>query len=194
MEFLKQHISTELYRQLEEALKDNDKVKLGNLADGSYVSKRKFDDEAQKVSDLTAQIEERDKQIASLGKSASDSEELQKQIKQLQEANDAASREWQAKIDKQAFDFALSTELKDKYHAKDVLSVLPHLKSDAISLKDGKFLGLDEQMKELVANKGFLFGEDTVTQGTGSPANPPAPNDGGAWDFGFTAVNNPTNK
>ncbi|MDE5602258.1 MAG: hypothetical protein K2J16_07155 [Clostridia bacterium] len=59
MEFLKQHISPELYQQLEEALKGNDKVKLGNLADGSYVSKRKFDDEAQKVADLIAQIEER---------------------------------------------------------------------------------------------------------------------------------------
>lgn len=73
MEFLKPHISEELYKQLEEALRGNDKVKLGNLADGSYVSKRKYDDEAQKVTDLTAQIAERDKQIASLGKSVSDS-------------------------------------------------------------------------------------------------------------------------
>lgn len=194
MEFLKQHISTELYQQLEEALKGNDKVKLGNLADGSYVSKRKFDDEVQKVTDLTAQIAERDKQIASLGKSASDNEELQRQIKALQEANDTATKEWQAKIEKQAFDFALNSELKDKYHAKDVISVLPHLKTDAITLKDGKFLGLDEQMKELVASKGFLFGDDTTAQGTGSPANPPAPNGGGTWDFNFNAVNNPTNK
>ena len=37
MEFLKQYISPELYAQLEEELKGNDKVKLGNLADGSYV-------------------------------------------------------------------------------------------------------------------------------------------------------------
>lgn len=61
MEFLKQHISEELYRQLEQALSGNDKVKLGNLADGTYVSKRKYDDEAQKVSELTAQIAERDR-------------------------------------------------------------------------------------------------------------------------------------
>lgn len=191
MEFLKQHISTELYQQLEEALKGNDKVKLGNLADGSYVSKRKYDDEVQKVTDLTEQIAERDKQIAGLGKSANDNEELLKQIKALQDENAAASKEWQAKIDKQAFDFALSTELKEKYKAKDVLSVLPHLKTDAISFKDGKFTGLDEQMKDVVASKGFLFGEDTVTEGTHSPANPPTPNGGGAWDFGFTAVNKP---
>lgn len=78
MEFLKQHIPAELYQQLEQALKGNDKVKLGNLADGSYVSKHKFDDEAQKVMDLTAQIAERDKQIANLGKYATDNEELQR--------------------------------------------------------------------------------------------------------------------
>lgn len=191
MEFLKQHIPQDLYQQLEQALKGNDKVKLGNLADGSYVSKHKFDDEAQKVVDLTTQIAERDKQIANLGKYATDNEELQKQIKQLQETNDASAKEWQAKIDKQAFDFALSTVLKDKYHAKDVISVLPHLRTDAISLKDGKFLGLEEQMKDIVANKSFLFGEDTVT-GPDFPANPPAPTDGTVWDFGFTAVNNPT--
>lgn len=192
MEFLKQHISTELYQQLEEALKGNDKVKLGNLADGSYVSKRKYDDEAQKVADLTAQIAERDKQIVSLGKSASDNDELQKQIKALQEANDITTKEWQAKIEKQAFDFALTSELKDRYRAKDVLSVMPHLNTEAISYKDGKLLGLDEQMTEIVASKAFLFG-DLISSGTGSPATPPAPNIGGAWDFGFNAVNN-TNK
>ncbi len=189
MEFLKQHISTELYQQLEEALKGNDKVKLANLADGSYVSKRKYDDEAQKVSDLTSQLTERDRQIESLGRSATDNEALQKQIKALQDANTAADKEWQAKIEKQAFDFALTAELKDKYRAKDVLSVMPHLKTDAISFKDGKFIGLEEQMKDVVANKSFLFGDDTALQGTGSPANPPAQDDGGAWDFGFTAVN-----
>lgn len=193
MEFLKQHISEELYRQLEEALKGNDKVKLGNLADGSYVSKRKYDDEAQKVADLTTQLADRDKQLEGLGKATADNEELQKQIKALQDANAASDKEWQAKIDKQAFDFALTAELKDTYHARDVLSVIPHLNTEAITLKDGKFIGLDEQMKDVIASKGFLFGDDTAA-GTGSPANPPQPQDGNGWDFGFTAVNNPTNK
>lgn len=77
MEFLKQHISEELYRQLEQALSGNDKVKLGNLADGTYVSKRKYDDEAQKVSELTAQIAERDRQLESLEQSAGDNARLQ---------------------------------------------------------------------------------------------------------------------
>ncbi len=192
MEFLKQHISEELYRQLEQALSGNDKVKLGNLADGTYVSKRKYDDEAQKVSELTAQIAERDRQLESLEQSAGDNARLQAQIKALQEAGDAASRQWQERLDRQAFDFALTAELKDRYRAKDVLSVMPHLNTEAISYKDGKLLGLDEQMTEIVASKAFLFG-DLIASGTGSPATPPAPNIGGAWDFGFNAVNN-TNK
>lgn len=188
MEFLKQHLTEELYKQLEDALKGNDKVKLGNLADGEYVSKRKYDDEVSKTADLTAKIAERDTQIEELGKTAGLTEDFKKQIKDLQDANKAAETEWQNKLKKQEFDFALNTELKDKYKARDVLSVIPHLKTDAITFADGKFTGLSEQMNELTKNKAFLFGDDTAT-GTGTPAVPPAPDNGGAWDFGFTAVN-----
>ncbi len=194
MEFLKQYLTPELYSQVETALKGNDKVRLGNLADGEFVSKDKYAAENAKVTDLSAQIAERDKQISELGKMAGLSEELKKQITDLQNGNANTQKEWEAKLKKQAFDFALNGELKDTYKAKDILSVMPHLKTDAISLQDGKFIGLDEQMKELTKNKAFLFGNDATPGGTGSPANPPTPDGGGAWDFGFTAVNTPNQK
>ena len=44
MEFLKEYLGDELYSQVEAKLKDNDKVKLANLASGEYVSKSKYDD------------------------------------------------------------------------------------------------------------------------------------------------------
>jgi hypothetical protein len=149
MEFLKEVLTPELYQSLENALKGNDKIKLGNLASGEYVSKRKLDDEAQKANDFATQIAERDKQIAELTKSAGMTEELKKQIEDLQKANKAAGEDYQKKLAKQEFDYALSSELKDTYKAKDVLSVMPHLKTDAIVFKDGKFNGLAEQMTEL---------------------------------------------
>lgn len=132
MEFLKQHLTPELYQQLENALTGNDKVKIGNLAEGEYVSKRKYDDEVQKTADLTAKIAERDTQIEELGKTAGLTEDFKKQIKDLQDANKASETEWQNKLKKQEFDFALTSELKDTYKARDVLSVIPHLKTDAI--------------------------------------------------------------
>ena len=42
MEFLKEYLGDELYSQVEAKLKDNDKVKLANLASGEYVSKSKL--------------------------------------------------------------------------------------------------------------------------------------------------------
>ncbi|MEG1528749.1 MAG: phage scaffolding protein [Clostridia bacterium] len=186
MEFLKQHLTPELYAQLETALKGNEEVNLVNLADGEFVAKRKFIDETQKVEALNSQIAERNKQIEELSKIGM-TDELKQQIKDLQVANANTQKEWEAKLKKQEFDFALSGELKDHYKARDIISVLPHLKADAIKFADGKFDGLDEQMQALTKDKSFLFA-DTTEPGTGNPANPPAPDNGGAWDFGFQAV------
>lgn len=189
MEFLKQHLTPELYQSLETALKGNDKIKLTNLADGEFVSKAKFDAELGKVTDLTTQIADRDKQITELGKMSGINEELKGKITELESANKTSNEEWKNKLAKQAFDFALSSELKDTYKAKDIVSVMPHLKTDAITFADGKFTGLSEQMTELTKNKAYLFG-DSGADGTGAPATPPTPDGGGSWDFGFTEVNN----
>ena len=41
MEFLKEALGEDLYKQVEEKLKDNKDIKLANLASGDYVSKQK---------------------------------------------------------------------------------------------------------------------------------------------------------
>jgi hypothetical protein len=44
MEFLKDVLGEELYNQVAEKLKGNEKIKLANLAEGQYVDKKKFDE------------------------------------------------------------------------------------------------------------------------------------------------------
>ena len=56
MEWLKDFLGDELYTQVFEKLKDNDKVKLINLASGEYVSKQKYADKETELSNANQQI------------------------------------------------------------------------------------------------------------------------------------------
>ena len=99
MEFLKEFLTPELYAQVEEALKGKeDKVVLANLKSNDYVSAAKYTAETKKVEDLKAQIAERDRQIAELGKSAGTIEELKTTIADLQKTNAEAAKAFEAKL------------------------------------------------------------------------------------------------
>lgn len=197
MDWLKEHLGEELYAQLVAKLQGNDKVKLANLVGGEYVSKLKFEDESRKAAEFKTQLQERDKQLEGLKKGAGDNEALAAQIKELQTANETAGKDYQVKLAATERDFALKDALKNDFHARDVLSVMPHLKQDAIMYKDGTFTGLKEQVEVLSKDKAFLFGSgDVPPVGTGgAPFTPPQPSGGSGFDFGFTAVRNvPENK
>lgn len=160
------------------------------------IPKATFDAERQKAADYQAQIAERDKQLETLKKTAGDNAALAAQIKELQTANETASKEYADKLAATERDFALKDALKNEFKARDVLSVLPHLKQDAIIYKDGAFTGLKEQVEALSKDKAFLFvtGEP-VPSGTGMPFTPPQPGPTDAWAMDFAAVRNvPENK
>lgn len=195
MEFLKEILGDALYGQVSEKLKGNDNVKLANLAGGEYVSKAKYEALDEKFKELEKQLTERDTQLETLKKSAKDNEELTKQIKELQSANETAQKDWQAKLAAQERDFAMRETLKNDYKARDVISVIPHLKQDSILFADGKFTGLDEQVKALQKDKSFLFETDSnVPSGTGGAPGavdtPPA----SEFSFGFSPVLSVPNK
>lgn len=184
-------IGAELLAQIDELTKsitiDAGKEKL--------IPKATFDAERQKVSDYSAQIAERDKQLEAIKKTAGDNAALTAQIKELQTANEMASKEYVDKLVATERDFALKDALKNEYKARDVLSVLPHLKQDAIVYKEGAFTGLKEQVEALTKDKAFLFdtGEPTPL-GTGMPFTPPQPNPSDPWTMDFAAVRNAPNK
>lgn len=66
MEFLKDHISDELYSLLAIELKGNHEVKLANLADGQYVSVDKYNSLYRKSKIYRDRVRELDKALEGL--------------------------------------------------------------------------------------------------------------------------------
>lgn len=90
------------------------KVKLVDLAEGGYVSKDKFNDKTNTlqtlVDDLNNQLAARDSDLATLQGQLKDAGpeklgELQKSLNDLQGKYDQAAKDWQAKLDSQAYEF-----------------------------------------------------------------------------------------
>lgn len=115
---------------------------------------------------LKEQVTDRDKQLDNLKKSAGDSEDLQNQIKQLQDDNKAASKDYEAKLAKQAKEFKIQNALRDA-NAKNVTAVQALLKADDITVgDDGKLSGFDDQLEAIKKDNAFLF-EDEKAQPNG---------------------------
>ena len=112
---------------------------------------------------LQKQIDDRDKQLTTLKKSAKDNEELQSQIKQLQDENKTAKQNYQDQLAKQNKSFKIEGALRDA-KAKNIKTVLPLIDTEKVSVNDdGTLNGLSEQLDNIKQDNGFLFGEETKT-------------------------------
>src|SRR5690606_23320951 len=81
---------------------------IGKALPEHFVPKIRYNEVAEAKKKLETDIAERDKQIADLGKAAGASEELKKQIEQLQ----AANKEAQQKYESDLKELKLSTAIK----------------------------------------------------------------------------------
>jgi hypothetical protein len=151
---LKELLGEELYNQVIEKAGDK---KLAIVNDGNWFPKDKFDDKNNEVKDLKQQLKDRDAQLEDLSKKATGNEDLLKQINDLQESNKQTALDYQAKLDKQAFDFSLEKALADA-KAKNPKAVKALLNTEVIKLDGDKLLGLEEQLKALQESDGYLFG------------------------------------
>jgi Phage minor structural protein GP20 len=113
----------------------------------------------EKAGELEKQLKDRDTQLDDLSKKAKGNEDLMKQISDLQEANKQTAADYQAKLDKQAFDFSLEKALADA-KAKNPKAVKALLNTEAIKLDGEKLLGLEEQLKALQESDSYLFGAE----------------------------------
>ncbi len=112
---------------------------------------------------LQKQIDDRDKQLTTLKKSAKDNEELQSQIKQLQDENKTAKQNYQDQLSKQNKSFKIEGALRDA-KAKNIKTVLPLIDTEKVSVNDdGTLNGLSEQLDNIKQDNGFLFGEENKT-------------------------------
>lgn len=173
---LKEALGDELYNQVAEKLKGNDKVKLANLTDGGYVGKEKFDASETTVADLRKQLSDRDKDIAELKKSAGTNEDLTKQFNDLQGKYKTDTETLQSKIQQNALNAALDLGIT-KAKGKNAKAVKALLDTAKLSLKDdGTVDGLDASLESLKKSDGYLFEQaETKPEGTGFHSGAPNP-------------------
>lgn len=151
---LKELLGEELYNQVME--KAGDKHKIAVVSDGNWFPKSKFDEVNEAKKKLESDIADRDKQLEELSKAAGTSEELKKQIEQLQADNKAAKEKYEAEMNEMRTNAALKQNLFGKVHDPDL--VIGLLNKETLKIdENGTVTGLEEQLKSLKEKKGFLF-------------------------------------
>ena len=125
MEFLKALFGNEAltYEQLADKVAGQ-KMNVVNIADGSYVSRNKYDDKinglTQQVADLQGQITQRDTDLTGLNErltaaqaDAGQLAEVQKQLTSLQSKYDKDSKAWEAKNAAQAYEYEIKSRANE---------------------------------------------------------------------------------
>lgn len=150
---LNELLGEELYKQVMEKAGDN---KIAIVSDGNWIPKSKFDDALDNAKDLKKQLKDRDSQLEDLKAKATGNEELTAKIQELTDLNKKTIQDYQARIQDQAFNFALKTALTDA-KAKNPKAVEALLNKDSIKLDGDKLLGLEDQLKALQKSDAYLF-------------------------------------
>ncbi|WP_342538337.1 phage scaffolding protein [Sporosarcina sp. FSL K6-1540] len=125
---------------------------------GTMIPKSRFDDINDAKKQLDIDLAARDKQLEDLKKV--DAEGLQAEITRLQGENVTSKADYESKIQKQSYEFALERALTDA-KVKNPKAVKALLNTEAIKLDGEKLLGLDEQLKTLSESDGYLFAQDS---------------------------------
>jgi hypothetical protein len=166
---LKELLGEELYQQVTEKAGSH---KLAVVNDGQWFPKEKFDSINNDNKELKNQLKDRDNQLKDLSTKAAGNDDLQQQIKDLQQKNKDTADEYQAKIDAQSFDYALSDALRDA-KARNPKAVKALLNTEAIKLDGDMLLGLEDQLKGLQESDAYLFEVEEAPQGPkGRTPNP----------------------
>ncbi|MEK3821462.1 phage scaffolding protein [Cytobacillus sp. FSL W8-0315] len=150
---LKELLGEELYKKVMEKVGDN---KIAIVSDGNWIPKSKFDDALGNAKDLKKQLKDRDSQLEDLKAKATGNEELTAKIQELTDLNKKTVQDYEAKIQDQAFNFALKTALTGA-KAKNPKAVEALLNKDSIKLDGDKLLGLEDQLKALQKSDAYLF-------------------------------------
>lgn len=128
--------------------------------DGNYVPKSRFDDVNEAKKNAEALVKERDSQLEELKKSASNSEELQRQIEELQTANKEAKKEYEKSVNQMRIDHAVEKAIAEA-NGKNPKAIKALLNLENAKLaEDGSVEGLADQIKALTdaEDSSFLFG------------------------------------
>ena len=122
-----------------------------------FIPKHRFDEVNEAKKQLEEQLNERDKQLADLKKSAGDNEELKKQIEKLQQENKEKEQSYQAKIRDMTVTTAIKLAVAGDAHDPDLVASLIDKTKIEVDEQGQIKSGLDDQLQALREAKSFLF-------------------------------------
>jgi len=134
-----------------------------------FIPKDKYNEVAEAKKKLEDDLKTRDQQLEDLKNAAGTNEDLKQQIKDLQEANEKAAKDWETKLAQMQLDFAIEKALAAA-KAKNAKAVKALLDMEKVKLDGEQLLGLDDQLKALQQSDPYLFGDSGKV---GSGTNPP---------------------
>ncbi|MGG1878145.1 phage scaffolding protein [Paenibacillus cisolokensis] len=126
-----------------------------------FVPKTQYNDVVEARKKAEKEVTDRDKQLADLKDAAKGNEDLQAQIKKLQDENKTAKEKYEAELKDLQLTTALKLALSGEVHDPDIVASL--LDKSKIEIgEDGSIkTGLEDQVKGLRESKAFLFVEKT---------------------------------
>lgn len=129
----------------------------GDIVDGVYVTKERFNEVNKEKKTLEDTVVERDSQLEQIKKDNESNEDLKKTIQDLQQANKDAKAEADKALAAERKSNAIKLELIGKVHNPEV--VMNMLKMDDIIMdNDGKVKsGLKEALQGLKKSDSYLF-------------------------------------
>lgn len=156
-----------LSEELAQKVVDN----FGDVVDGVYVTKERFNEVNKELKQANETIKERDGQLDKLKNDNESNEDLKKTIQDLQKANKEAKEKADADLAAERKSNAIKMELIGKVHNADI--TMGQLKLDEIVMdENGKVKsGLKEQLASLKKTDSYLFipednGSNNNNQGT----------------------------
>lgn len=131
-------------------------AKFVDLTEGNYVSKQKYDDElAQKdtqIADLNNKITTRDGDLANLRQTLEDAGDLDalkqasKDLADLQKQYDKETKQYQAQLSKQAYEFAVKDFANSKNFTSNAAKrdFVQSMLAKNLNIEDGRIIGAED--------------------------------------------------
>lgn len=119
--------------------------------------KTKATDLQTSLDDLGEQLKQRDKDLKDLKAKAGDSEDLQKQLTDLQAKYDTDKADYETKLKSTQLSSAVKLALAGKVHDASLVTSLIDTGTIELDQEGNVTKGLEEQIKTLQESKSFLF-------------------------------------
>lgn len=129
----------------------------GDVVDGIYVTKERFNEVNTELKTANTTIKERDTQLEALKNDETSTEALKTKITELEKTNKEAAKKAATDLATERKSNAIKLELMGKVHNADI--TMSQLKLDNIIMSDdGKIVsGLKEQIESLQKSDSYLF-------------------------------------